>query len=63
MIKPIEKPTSGTYTLKFDNLETNSIDFDASDVTINAALAAANINDVVATGQMNDPAGITITFT
>ena len=62
-IKPINTPIDGTYRIRFDDKETKDIPFNATYFQINKALAAAQLSELKVLGKMNDPAGITISFT
>ena len=48
----VQPPNGGTYTITFDGHTTAAIAFDANATAINAALSAASLSALVATGSM-----------
>jgi hypothetical protein len=60
VITPVDIPNAGTYELSFDTHTTAAINYDANATAINAALSAASLGDLTASGDMLT--GITIDF-
>ena len=67
IIRPVDIPNSGSYTIQLPTIPvtppTGDIPFDATDKDINAALIRAGLDELIATGSMTNPTGISINFT